>query len=361
MTKSINSIFLWFLTGLILLAVSCGSEKSTGNKNEGPVIIRNDSRLIAPKGLVKLGLSDSMEIEIAGRDSVQIDSISVGYNGRQLLSSSSNRVNIPVSSLNITGRPRIIVKVFLSNGKTEALYPKFNILPAPASQIGYKITREYPHDRSSYTQGLLFKDGALYESTGQNGTSRVMKVDMETGKAIKAIDLDNSLFGEGITFVGDSLYHLTYRAGQAFLYDSDLNKQHTFNYDGEGWGLTTYGDTILMTNGSENVYFRDKYNFSVIKTLTINDHNGPVRELNELEIIDGFLYANIYQEDEIVKIDLSNGAVVGRINLSDIFPERNSYGSAIDVLNGIAYLPEKKKVYVTGKLWPKLYEIELIQ
>ncbi|MGB3465401.1 MAG: glutaminyl-peptide cyclotransferase [Cyclobacteriaceae bacterium] len=361
MKKSIDTIYHWFLLGLIILAASCGSDSSDNDKSETALVVRNSSKLTYPKGLVKINTNDSIKIKVESKDSVSIDSISFGYNGKQLLTSTSTEISLPSSVIKATGRPRLIVKVFLSNGKTEALYPKFNFLPDPAQRIGYTVTGEFPHKTTSYTQGLFFKDGVLYESTGQNGTSKVMTVDKTTGSIIKAIDLDNSLFGEGITYIGDSIYHLTYTAGQAYIYDMDFNKLHTFNYDGQGWGLASYGDTLLMTNGSENIYFRDKNSFEVIKTLAVHDHNGPVRQLNELEMINGYLYANVYRSDEILKIDISNGAVTGRIDLSGIFADRQNYGSTVDVLNGIAYLPKQDKMYVTGKLWPKLYEIELVQ
>ncbi|MEL7146634.1 MAG: glutaminyl-peptide cyclotransferase, partial [Bacteroidota bacterium] len=218
--------------------------------------------------------------------------------------------------------------------------------------------KEYPHERSSFTQGLFFKEGQLYESTGENGSSKVMTVDLSTGKSIKSVSLPNELFGEGMTFIGDTLYHLTYKAGKAFMYDLNFKQLQTFYYQGEGWGLTHFADTLIMSNGSENITFRSKKDFSIYKTISVNDNNGPVKNLNELEIINGYLFANIYQTDKIVKIDLSNGAVVGTLDLSNIFTNRAAFSGSIDVLNGIAYKDDK--VYVTGKNWPKLYEIKLI-
>lgn len=340
----------------------CGTDSNQSGSNENPtsIIIRNKSKLELPKGVEKVKLGDTLNIEVSAND-VTIDSVEIGYQSRKLLTSKNSKIQIASLSLNATGTPRIIAKVYLSNGKSESLYPKFTILPAAPKKITYQKTAEFPHDRTSYTQGLFFREGVLYESTGQNGTSRVMTVDKKTGKSIKSINLDDAFFGEGITFIDDRIYQVTYEEQQAFVYDLDFNKLHTFNYSGEGWGLTKIGDTLLMSNGSENIYFRNKDSFEVIKTLAVHDHNGPVGKLNELELINDYLYANIYLTNVIVKIDLKNGAVVGQIDLSNIFPERVNYGSTVDVLNGIAYLPSEDKVYITGKLWPKLYEIKLVQ
>lgn len=361
MKKYTNSAFCLTLIGLIALLSGCGTDNDQKNSTEKPVVIRNKSKLESPKGVRKVQLGDSLKISVSAKD-VTIDSVEVRYQNKKLFTTKDSSFSVSSSSLNATGTTRLITKIYLSNGKSETLYPRFNISPQAPEKIKYLITNEFPHDHTSYTQGLFFKDGVMYESTGQYGTSKVMTVDLQTGKAIKSISLDNSYFGEGITPLDDKIYQITYKEQQAFVYDLDFNKLHTFNYSsGEGWGLTTYGDTLLMTDGSENIYFRDKDSFEVIKTLSVNNHLGPVKNVNELEIIDGYLYANIYQTDLIVKIDLKNGAVVGQLDLSDIWPERNRYNGTADVLNGIAYLPATDKVYVTGKLWPKLYEIELVQ
>ena len=360
MKKYTHSAFCFILLGLIVFLPGCSSDKNKGNNTETPVVIRNKSKLEFPKGIKKVKLGDSLKVTVSAKG-VSIDSVEVGYQSKQLFSTSDSSFSIPSLSLNATGTIRLITKIYLSNGESETLYPRFNVLPPPPKKISYLITNEFPHDKTSYTQGLFFKDGLMYESTGQYGTSRLMSVDWKTGKSIKSIDLDNSYFGEGITTIDDKIYQITYKEQQAFIYDLDFNRIHTFNYTGEGWGLTTYGDTLLMTNGSNIIYFRDKDSFEVIKTLPVHSHQGPVEEINELEIIDGYLYANIYQTDLIVKIDLQNGAVVGQLDLAHIWSDRNSYGGGADVLNGIAYLSSNDRMYVTGKLWPKLYEIKLVQ
>lgn len=239
-----------------------------------------------------------------------------------------------------------------------------NVNPGPAT-INYNVVKVYPHDTTTYTEGLEFHDNYLLESGGNYGESKLVKTDLQTGKPIKQLNLDKKYFGEGITLLNGKIYQMTYKEGVCFVYDAKTFKLlKQLHYDGEGWGMTNNGKEIIMDDGSNHIYFRDPETFNVVKTITVSDNLGPIDSVNELELIDGFLYANIYLSNTIIKIDTTTGRVVGKMDLTGI---REKSGVAPDssmpddglVLNGIAYDSTKKSLYVTGKDWPALFEIKL--
>lgn len=225
----------------------------------------------------------------------------------------------------------------------------------------YKIIHTYPHDKSAYTQGLVYEDGFLYESTGNYGSSSLRKTNLKSGKTIQLYNLPDNIFAEGICLFDNKIIQLTYKAQVMFIYDKS-----TFNLlreapspTAEGWGITINGDELIMSDGSEVLYFMDKEYFSVTKKLEVYDHNGPVNRLNELEFINGKIYANIYTTDFIVIIDPETGKVEGKANMNGLLRPSDRH-SSIDVLNGIAYDNDNGRLYVTGKNWPKLFEVALI-
>lgn len=219
---------------------------------------------------------------------------------------------------------------------------------------------EYPHDTDSYTQGLFFCDGQMYESTGQHGKSTFRKVDLATGKAEKRIDFDRKYFVEGSSVLGGELFILTWESRVAFIYDAETLKYKTaWNYPREGWGLTTDGRQLIASDGSANLYFMDN-RFNVQRKVQVTLNGRPVALLNELEWIGGKIWANVYTSDEIVIIDPKDGKVTGVIDCRGLLP-RSLRTPDTDVLNGIAYEPKSGKIYLTGKNWPKLYEIRLVE
>ncbi|MBY0490166.1 MAG: glutaminyl-peptide cyclotransferase [Gemmatimonadaceae bacterium] len=225
----------------------------------------------------------------------------------------------------------------------------------------YEVVASYPHDTKAFTEGLLWHDGKLFESTGVEGTSWIREVELTSGKVVRQFDLERPHFGEGIVILGNTLFQLTYKSGKAFTYDwKTFTRQATFGYDGEGWALTTDGKELIMSNGTPSVVFRDPRTFVVTKTITVSDHGTPVTQVNELEWVKGELWANIWQSDQIARIDPATGNVVGWIDLGGILPSLDRTGSE-DVLNGIAYDAEKDRIFVTGKYWPKLFEIKVKQ
>jgi glutaminyl-peptide cyclotransferase len=232
--------------------------------------------------------------------------------------------------------------------------------------IAYSVVNAFPHDTTAFTEGLLIHDGVLFESTGHTDSYRSSnslfgRVDLHTGRIDTKVEIDkNKYFGEGIVFLKGKVYQLTDTTNIGFIYDAKTYKKlGEFHYDGDGWGLTTGGSYIIMSNGSSNIYYRDPLTFKIIKTLVVTDNNGPVSNLNELELINGFLYANQWLTDNILKIDTSNGRVVGKLDLSPLKAESKSTYLFAQETNGIAYDSVSKKIYVTGKLWPTIYEIKL--
>ncbi len=236
-----------------------------------------------------------------------------------------------------------------------------NTVPPPAN-INYNIVAVYPHDTGSYTQGLQWINDTMYEGTGLEGQSRLMKVDLRSGKADKSISLNPSFFGEGITLLNGKIYQLTWQSHKVFVYDAaTFKKLKEFTWDHEGWGLTTNGKDLIVSTGSSYLYFVDPETFKEKNIVSVTDNNGPLGNINELEYVDGAIYANIYETDYIVKIDPSNGHVIGKINLSGLLQKSGKpYNpQTTDVLNGIAYDANKKSFYITGKKWPALFEVKL--
>jgi glutaminyl-peptide cyclotransferase len=236
-----------------------------------------------------------------------------------------------------------------------------NAIAAPAN-VGYQVIASYPHDTGSYTQGLIWVNNTLYEGTGLEGFSKLMKIDIKTGKPKQEIKLANEIFGEGITILNNKIYQLTWMNHKVFVYDATtFQKQQEFTWDNQGWGITNNGTDLIVSTGSNNLYFVDPNTFKIKNLVGVFDNNGPVGNLNELEYIDGAVYANVYTTDYIVKIDPSNGHVIGRLNMEGLLENsgKSADKQAGNVLNGIAFDSAKKSLYITGKKWPLLYEVKL--
>ncbi len=223
-------------------------------------------------------------------------------------------------------------------------------------KLTYSVLQTYPHQPDSFIQGLEFYKGALYEGTGQNGQSRLMKVDLLTGTVLQSVSLPNQHFGEGITIVRDTIYQLTWTSGQCFRYTLNLVPDKTLTYHTQGWGLTHRDTTLIVSDGSNKLHFYTT-DFQKTGEVVVYDNKGPVMNLNELEYINGFVWANIWQSNRIVKIDGESGKVVGEllIDSSALVPIDTDQ----NVLNGIAYQPAQNALYITGKNWPSLFKIQV--
>lgn len=244
---------------------------------------------------------------------------------------------------------------------SNAAVPTATATPAPAAipVYTYEVVATYPHDPKAYTQGLVILDGTLYESTGQYGESSLRKVELKKGKVKKKLDVPGQYFAEGMTILNGKIYQLTWQQGKCFVYDlKDFKLEGEFSYEGEGWGLTTDGQSLILSDGSNQLRFIDPATFRVTRTINVAHDGEPLGEINELEYIHGEIYANVWKTDRIARIDPQTGRVLAWIDMAGIRPEE-TLGNVENVLNGIAYDQEHERLYVTGKRWPKLFEIKL--
>jgi glutaminyl-peptide cyclotransferase len=229
-----------------------------------------------------------------------------------------------------------------------------------ATLYGYRIIHTYPHDRQNFTEGLDMHDGALYEGTGGNGRSRLLKTELSTGTVLTSLDLAPMYFGEGVTVLGGEVLQLTYTSKVGFAYDKEsFALTRTFSYDTEGWGLTDNGRELIYSDGSSVLRFMDPLTMRETKSLTVSGIDGPVDNLNELEYVDGKIYANVWKTDRIAVINAETGVVTAWIELEGLNPDPQNLKYPY-VLNGIAFDPETGHLLVTGKCWPDIYEIELV-
>lgn len=227
---------------------------------------------------------------------------------------------------------------------------------------GYLVKNTYPHDPQAFTQGLLFRDGFLYESTGLNGRSSVRKVQLETGKVLMRKDIASEYFGEGITDVGNEIVGLTWTSKLGFVFDiGNFKLKKKFSYPGEGWGLAHDGKQVYMSDGTSSIRVLDPKTLAEVRRIQVTAAGQPVAQLNELEWVEGELFANVWQTNVIARIDPSSGHVLGWIDLTGLLQFAGKIIEPVDVLNGIAYDSKRHRLFVTGKLWPALFEIELIE
>ena len=242
---------------------------------------------------------------------------------------------------------------FLSSAPTETTAAQPS---AVVQSLAVKVHRTLPHDTSAYTQGLLWWDGRLYESTGQYGRSDLRRLDPETGDVEQELDISPAYFGEGLARVDDRLIMLTWKAQRAFVFGLErFDEQRTFHYDGEGWGLCNDGSRLVMSNGSNRLTFRDLESFEVLGDVAVTLRGFPLTQINELECVGGAVYANVYQTDYLVRIDPETGRVTHYIDAAGLLTREEARG--VDVLNGIAFDPDAETFYITGKLWPKMFEV----
>jgi glutamine cyclotransferase len=226
------------------------------------------------------------------------------------------------------------------------------------NSLDYEILAEYKHDPKAFTQGLEIYNNYLYEGTGLYGRSSLRKVEIQSGKVLKKINLDKKYFGEGITVLDNKIYQISWKENTAFVYDINFNLINQFQYEGEGWGLANNGKNLIMSNGSQFIFFRNPKTFEIIKKIKVNINDKIVQNINELEYYNGYIYANVWQTDYIIKINSENGNVNAYLNLENIL--QKDYKKETDVLNGIAYDHENKNFLITGKLWPKIFRIKII-
>lgn len=307
---------------------------------------------------VRMGTAAPIEITVAQKNIV---SMSVSLDGSVLQTWPNPTGNI---SWNFTpdkvGTYGLVLEMTTKEGTVLQDERSIRILAdAPSRKMEAVIVKTYPHSKERFTQGLEFNRGKLFESTGLNGKSRVCEINLETGEELRKIQLDGTYFGEGITMINDVLYQLTWQNERCFTYDFvGVNgftlRQQEFQYIGQGWGLCNDGSQIIMSNGTEYITFRDPANFQETRRIQVYNYDGPVNQLNELEYIDGKIYANVYMTNAVVVIDPKTGKVLEEINCQNLAIQGRGNG---DVLNGIAHNPATGKTYMTGKNWMSLFEV----
>ncbi|MDX9930098.1 MAG: glutaminyl-peptide cyclotransferase [Bacteroidales bacterium] len=371
-TDNFNMLAKCFYNLLLLsFVVSCGGKTMTV-KSE-PMAVKGDNitdqsqpqliRLIRPSVDDIFQTDDYIRIRFEHQGRTVPDSVEVYFGGRLLntIHGSDTEFAITPEYTRLPGIRPLKLLAWSGRERSQSLSVVVTLLSdiVPARH-GYRVEKVFPHDADAYTQGLLFYDGYLYEGTGLEGKSTLRKTELETGRVVKQHSLENRFFGEGITIYGDRIYQLTWQTKTGFIFDRETFRElGKFYYNTEGWGLTTAGENMVMSDGTNKLYFVEPSNFAVIKTLEVYDNESLVTNLNELEFINGEIWANIYMTDLIARIDPETGKVTGYIDLAGIITdaERKDYGN--DVLNGIAWDPAGNRIFVTGKNWPKLFQIRV--
>ena len=310
----------------------------------------------------KINTDKKLTISFEEKGGAPIDSVQVTLKNKRVELDINNRATIDISNFKLGHY--IVTALAFYEQKTIKVTKTIEILAdSPPAIYTFKVINSYPHDKTAYTQGLEIHNGFLYESTGKYGTSSLRKVELKTGKVIQQIDLDKQYFGEGFTKFGDEIFMLTWKKGIGFIYDFETFEQKgTFNYKNsiEGWGLTNNGENLIKTDGTERIWFLDPTTKKELRYIEAYTNKRKVEKLNELEYIDGKIYANIWMQDSLLILDAETGKVEGIADLRGLKNKVEQH-SSLDVLNGIAYDQETKKLYVTGKNWSKLFEIELIK
>ncbi|MEQ6166877.1 MULTISPECIES: glutaminyl-peptide cyclotransferase [unclassified Ekhidna] len=337
---------------VLLVFVACKDGKRETEKTTSPRVRKNTS-VEQPTQNQTFTRGSEIGISLSTNEEFPLDSVEVSV-GDALSTFKTSSFNISIPNRKV-GTWRLLIKAY-SGGSSETHYRKIVVLPESApEELTYQVENTYPHDTDDYTQGLLIKDGFLYESTGQRGKSMLKQKDITTGATKKAVNLASDLFGEGLAVLNGEFYQLTWTSGKGFVYDNELNQVRTFNYQMEGWGLATLGDELVMTDETEKLYFVEPASFTIQRELEVFDNAGKIEALNELEVIDGLIYANVYQQDYIVVVDPETGEVLQKIDLAGLLTAEEAQSA--DVLNGIAYDAETGRIFVTGKWWPKLFEV----
>lgn len=360
-----KSFLTTFIIGFLIIA-SCGrTTEKDREQDESAVDKKKDvykevSSLVKPEQNSKYTIGDKVDVAFSYPDSLKCDSARIYMNNNLSVQTGTQEKQAELSSDSFpAGNNQFRITLYLNNGHEETHYRilKFKSDIKPTTYKAH-IVKTYPHDKGAYTQGLFYEDGFLYEGTGKRGKSSLRKVDLESGELINAYGLPGQYFGEGITAYKDKIIQLTWTSRTGFVYDKDKFKLiNKVRYPTQGWGLTTDGDKLIMSDGSSNIYFLDPGTFSQLDQIQVYDHKGAVKNLNELEYVDGKVYANIWQESYIISFNPENGKVLEKIDCSNLVPEK--YKNHNDrVLNGIAYDHKNDRMFLTGKYWSKLYHVE---
>lgn len=348
-----------------LLVVLSACEDDTKKENTNRFVQSNTTPTAFTasftNGSSRMKLNDSLHIEIAAGDSAnQLSQLFVLLAGDTVFTTGQ----LPASATAIfskTGATAIVVAAKLKSGRVEQqLFSTVIMSDMAPKQYTYKVKADFPHDAKAYTQGLIVHEGEFYEGTGLYKQSSLRRVEIKNGEVKQRIDLEPQYFGEGITLLNNQIYQLTWQEKTCFVYDiKTFAVQNKFAYNTEGWGLTNDGKNLILSDGSHKIYFINPTNFAVEKTIEVFDNERAIGRINELEYIDGEIWANIYETDLVARINPKSGKLQGVIDFKGILPAKYSQGA--EVMNGIAKDPITQKLYVTGKLWPRIFEVEVVE
>lgn len=366
-TKLLPILFL-----IALFFISCNNDKTNVDDNQNSnstndTFVENNNSVseldisanFKIETPVKVACGDMISIEFEITDSTDFDSVvlNVGDVNIGTISESKIILDYSTSELNV-GQQIFKATVYAGNKQKSFTDNVVLVSDIEPKKMTYKIIKEYPHDIQAYTQGLVYDDGILFEATGLETKSSIRKVDLETGEVLFGKANPPDVFGEGLTIFNDNLIQVTWRDHIGYVYNKEnFQVISEFNFNTEGWGLTSDDEFLYMSDGTHNIYVLDPTGFSVVRTIHVFDNKGMVYYLNELEYIAGYLYSNIYMQDYILKIDIETGKVLEKIDMTGILPDALRTQNT-DVLNGIAFDKKGNRIFVTGKNWPKLYQVE---
>lgn len=349
--------FSLFLVPLVLVGCAGEPAESTDEikRREPPL------KIVAPENDQQFTIGDVLEIQFSIPDKTKATDIEIYIDDTLYQSGAGLVADADKISVNTDNGRVGYIKIYVSykdekgeqHGDTRTVIFFSDITPQKLTAVNMKA---YPHDQTSYTQGLEFYKGKLFEGTGQKGQSILAEVDLNTGVIQRKIDLEKNYFGEGITILNDTIYQITWNDRTCLVYDLNFNKIKEFSYEGEGWGLCNDGTYLIMTNGSSEIVWRDRNTFEIVKRIQAFGNDSDTGSLNEIELVNGNLLINVYTEDRIIEVDTATGKILSNIDCSAIVKDGRVPGA--DVLNGIAYDAATGKTYITGKWWPKLYEVK---
>jgi glutamine cyclotransferase len=362
---------IFFINALILtlIIISCNERKNFPSDQHRESKISYDHieliEFVRPfnNDAYKVGESIFFQLRKVS-DTINIDSVRIYIDEKYFTTLRGQKLEFSWNSKNSKlGHISVQAIAFASKSKKQTISMIIQLLSdSKPVQYTYKIIAVYPHDRNAYVQGLIYENGYYYESDGEYATSALRKVDLETGKNVMFISMDPSIFAEGIAIDNDQIFQITYKEHTGFVYDKTTFKLiRKFNFDfAEGWGLEFDGKNFLMTDGGSIVYFMEPEYFTQVGKIEVTSDEGIIEYINELELIQGKLYANVYMQDYVLIIDPKTGKVLGKIDFKGILPKKD-YDENTNVLNGIAWNPSNGHLFITGKNWPKLFEVEIVK
>lgn len=362
----------WFYLICFVLLASCGGSGVKKKEHKGVVVETdknevkyvNSLKLLSPEKDRLYSFGDELLVEFESKNRFVVDSSVIYVDGHEVarLGAGVTHFSLPLAE-DKTGLLMVKVVAWHPDNKKGVTTVAIRVKPAKApTKCKYSVLNVFPHDPKAYTQGLTYWDGFMYEGTGQYGESSIRKVDMNSGKIQSVLNIDHQYFGEGITIFDGKIYQITWRSRKGFVYDlKTFSLESSFEYDTEGWGITTKDNCLIMSDGTNKLYHIEPRTFNILKEVEVYDNVGPVNQLNELEYIDGLVWANIWLTDRIVAIDPESGVVKYELDLSGLLStvEKGRLDDKDDVLNGIAWNPIRKTFYLTGKRWPKLFEVKI--